>query len=163
VVKPVFHVVVVSDRVYSGEAVDVSGARAKEILCSRNYAVKAVTIVPNNPREIVRVLRSDRESTVFVFIGGTGVSPRDVTVDVLEALAWRRVPGFGEVFRLKSFEKAGYRGLLSRAELYLLSDGRVAVALPGSPDAVKLGLEILLEMVEHLLEEAWRFDEPHKV
>jgi len=154
--------VVVSDRVYYGEATDVSGVRAREILASKGYVVNALTTIPNNPREILRILRSDRDSRVFVFIGGTGLSPRDITVDTLESVAWRRIPGFGELFRLKSFEKKGYRGLLSRSEAFVLADGRVAVALPGSPEAVELGLEILLGMIDHLLEEVERFEGSHK-
>ena len=161
-VKPVFHIIVVSDRVYEGEAVDESGEKAREIIESRGYMVSGKTIVPNRYREILRAIWGDHKSNVLLFIGGTGPSPRDITVDVIESIAWRKVPGFGEFFRLKSFEKIGYRGLLSRSEAYVLGDGRVAVVLPGSIDAVVLGLEILLNMIEHLLEETTRFEGPHK-
>ncbi|MET1159872.1 MAG: MogA/MoaB family molybdenum cofactor biosynthesis protein [Thermoprotei archaeon] len=156
-----FYVVIVSDRVYSGEARDTSGELATRLISDRGYSVCGKTVIPNRERDIIRVIREIRECDVLVFIGGTGLSPRDVTVDTLESLSWRKIPGFGEYFRLKSFEGVGARGLLSRAEAYILGDGRVAVALPGSPGAVELGLGILLNMIEHLVQEVRRFEEPH--
>lgn len=157
-----FYIVVVSDQVFSGKKKDVSGEKACTIIESKGYVVRGKEVIPNNPREIIRVLRNVRDVNTIVFIGGTGYSPRDITIDVIEQLAWRKVSGFGELFRFESFKEIGYRGLLSRAETYVLSDGRIVVVLPGSPNAVSLGLEILLEMIEHLFEEVHRFDKPHK-
>ncbi len=157
-----FLVVVVSDRVYSGEAEDVSGARAVEIIRDKNYVVEDKIVVPNRFRDILKIIQSYRDVDVIVFIGGTGPSPRDVTVDAIESIAWRWIPGFGEYFRSESFKQIGYRGLLSRSELFLLGDGRAVLVLPGSPDAVVLGLNIFLEIVDHLLEEARRFEKPHR-
>lgn len=162
-VKPVFHIIVVSDHVYEGLEEDVSGEEARKTIESRGYRVLGKTVIPNKYREIIRVIRETREANTLLFLGGTGPSPRDITVDVLESIAWRKIPGFGEYFRLRSFEEIGYRGLLSRSELYILNDGRIAVALPGSTGAVKLGLEILLNVIEHLLEETTRFEGKHKI
>jgi len=156
-----FYIIVVSDRVYNGLAVDESGEMASRIIMDKGYVVRGKTVIPNNPREIVRILRSMMDVDVILFIGGTGLSPRDLTIDSLEAFAWRKIPGFGELFRLKSFETIGYRGLLSRAEAYVLVDGRVVVGIPGSVDAVKLALEILLGMIEHALKEIHRFEHEH--
>ncbi|MEM0380224.1 MAG: MogA/MoaB family molybdenum cofactor biosynthesis protein [Desulfurococcaceae archaeon] len=157
----VFHIIVVSDSIHSGERKDTSGDKALEILVKNGYKVSGKTIIPNNYREIIRVIRKLYDSNVLIFIGGTGPSPRDITIDVIEEIAWRKIPGFGEYFRLKSFEEIGYHGLLSRSELYILHDGRIVTVLPGSPKSVETGLRILLNIVEHLFEEIWRFDEPH--
>jgi molybdenum cofactor biosynthesis protein B len=82
-------------------------------------------------------------------------------VDVVSQVAWRHLPGFGELFRAKSFEVKGFRGILTRSELFILPDGRIAVCLPGSPGAVELGLNILLNIIDHLVEEVDRFEGQH--
>lgn len=156
-----FAIIVVSDRVTAGDD-DISGLKAKELIKKKGFQVDGIIYVGNNYRDIVKAIRSVKND-VLVFIGGTGLSPRDITVDVIEEHAWRKVPGFGEYFRLSTALKTGLRSLLSRAELYVLHDGRIAVALPGSPSAVEDGVPILLEIVEHALEEARRFEEKHKV
>ncbi|WP_448577201.1 MogA/MoaB family molybdenum cofactor biosynthesis protein [Thermosphaera sp.] len=155
------NIVVVSDRVYEGLAEDASGSLAKRIVEEKGFKVERFTVIPNSHREILRVLRS-ANSRVLIFIGGTGPGPRDITVDVISQVAWRHLPGFGELFRAKSFEAKGYRGVLTRSELFILHDGKIAVCLPGSPEAVELGLNILLNMIEHLVEEVDRFEGLHK-
>ena len=157
-----FKIVVVSDQVYEGKKRDVSGSIAERIIVSRGYNVCGKTVIPNSYKEIVRAIRSSNRCDVFLFIGGTGASPRDITVDVVRSLAWRHIPGYGEYFRLRSVNRTGLHGILSRAELYVLGDGRIAVVLPGSPDAVELGLEILFGIVEHLVEEVKRYEGPHQ-
>lgn len=156
-----FHIVVVSDRIAGGESIDVSGEKAVEYLASRGFKVSGKTVVGNSYRDIVRVLRESK-SRVILFIGGTGPSPRDITVDVLESLAWRELPGFGEAFRRLSSSTIGHRAILSRAGLYILPDGRITVALPGSIQALEVGLSILVDIVGHLAEEVDRFEGPHR-
>ncbi|MEM0112433.1 MAG: molybdopterin-binding protein [Fervidicoccaceae archaeon] len=151
----------VSDRVASGEAKDESGLLAKNILESSGYTVSTIKYISNSFREILRATREARDK-VLIYIGGTGPSPRDITVDVLESLAWRKLPGFGEFFRMRSLESAGYSALISRSELFILPDGKIAVVLPGSSNAVETGLDILKRILDHLLEEVERFEGPHK-
>ncbi len=157
-----FLVVVVSDSVYHGLKKDVSGESAVKTLRGRGYEVLDKVVIPNDPKEIIRVLRNYRGVDVYLFIGGTGPSPRDLTIDTLEDIAWRRIPGFGEFFRKLSFEEIGFRAIISRAELFILHSGEVAVALPGSKNAVETGLKILVEIIDHLIEETRRFHGEHK-
>lgn len=157
-----FSIIVVSDSVAKGVKKDTSGLKAKELIERKGHVVEETLVIGNNYRDIVRTIRYVK-SDILVFIGGTGLSPRDITTDVVEEHAWRKVPGFGEYFRLSTASKTGLRSLISRAGLYVLPDGRVAVVLPGSPDAVEDGLNILLEIVEHVLEEAGRFEGEHRV
>ncbi|MCY0868598.1 MAG: MogA/MoaB family molybdenum cofactor biosynthesis protein [Desulfurococcus sp.] len=156
-----FHVVVVSDRVARGEAVDTSGEKAVEYLSGRGYRVTGKTVVGNSYREILKAIR-EVKGRVLVLIGGTGPSPRDITVDVVESIAWRELPGFGEAFRRASFESIGARAIITRTGLYILHDGRVIVVLPGSPQAVETGLKILLDVINHVIEEVDRFEGPHR-
>ncbi|RLG89814.1 MAG: MogA/MoaB family molybdenum cofactor biosynthesis protein [Thermoprotei archaeon] len=160
--KPNFTIVVVSDSVYKGLKKDVSGEIAKNILEENGYIVIDKIIIPNSAKEIVKVIRTAK-SDILLFIGGTGPSPRDITIDTIEALAWRKIPGFGELFRYLSYKEIGFRGIISRSELYILPDGRITIVLPGSVNAVKLGLKIIIEIIDHLYEEAKRFEGEHKI
>jgi molybdenum cofactor biosynthesis protein B len=89
-----------------------------------------------------------------IFTGGTGVAPRDVTPDTVAPLLDRVIPGFGELFRLLSYQEIGSAALLSRA-LAGLASGRVVFVLPGSRGAVALAMErLLLPELAHLAGEA---------
>ena len=88
------------------------------------------------------------------FSGGTGVAPRDVTPENVEPLPERAVPGFGELFRMLSYEEIGAAALLSRA-LAGLVGGRVVFVIPGSRGAVRLAMEkLILPEIGHLAGEA---------
>jgi molybdenum cofactor biosynthesis protein B len=89
-----------------------------------------------------------------VFTGGTGVAPRDVTPETVEPLLERVIPGFGELFRMLSWQEVGSAALLSRA-LAGIAAGRVVFVLPGSRAAVELALEkLILPELGHLAAEA---------
>ncbi len=158
-----FSIIVVSDSVYNGSKEDVSGERARLILSQKGYKVLGKVVVPNDPKMIVKAVREASGITdALILIGGTGPSPRDITVDVVEKMAWRTLPGFGEVFRHESYKSVGYRSISSRAELFILYDGTPVTVLPGSPDAVETGLRILLSIIDHLVEEIRRYEGPHR-
>jgi molybdopterin biosynthesis enzyme MoaB len=75
--------------------------------------------------------------------GGTGFSPRDLTVEAVAPLFDRPVEGFGELFRLLSYQQVGAAAMLSRTAAGLVRD-RAVFLLPGSPKAVSLALEALI-------------------
>jgi len=157
-------IIVVSDTVYEGKKQDVSGEMARKILEDKGYVVVEKKIVPNRYREILRAINDLAGKTDFIVaIGGTGPSPRDITVDVIENIAWRKIPGYGEIFRIKSYEEIGMRGAISRAELYLLLDGTPVAITPGSTGAVKLALSLLTEIIDHLVEESHRYEGSHHI
>lgn len=88
--------------------------------------------------------------------GGTGIAPRDRTFDVLRRVLDSEIPGFGELFRMLSFEEIGPATMLSRA-LGGVLDGRVVLALPGSTKALRLALErIVLPEAGHLTSQVRR-------
>jgi molybdenum cofactor biosynthesis protein B len=87
---------------------------------------------------------------VVIVTGGTGVAPRDVTPEALRALGMRELPGYGEVFRARSFARVGAPALFSRACAGTLGQA-VVFALPGSPDACATALPVLLSGLHHLL------------
>jgi molybdenum cofactor biosynthesis protein B len=79
----------------------------------------------------------------LVITGGTGIAPRDRTIEVLAPLFDKTLDGFGEAFRRLSWDQIGANAILSRAAAGVVG-GRVVAALPGSLKAVRLGVEQLL-------------------
>ncbi len=136
---------------------DTGGALVSELLEGAGHPVVDRRIVPDEPAAIEAALaellrRADVRAVVFT--GGTGVAPRDRTPDAIEPLLDRVVPGFGELFRMLSYEDVGSAALLSRA-LAGLAKGRVVFVLPGSRGAVRLALEkLVLPELGHLAAEA---------
>jgi molybdenum cofactor biosynthesis protein B len=149
-------VIVVSDAVYEGSREDKSGAVAEKVLREKGYTLASKTIVPNNVYMIIEaVMNAVESSDAVVVIGGTGPSPRDQSVDAVEKIAWRLLPGFGELFRLKTFESKGIISVYTRAELFIVDKTPVAV-IPGSTDAVELGAGLLASALPHVIEELKR-------
>ncbi len=99
----------------------------------------------------------DRSDIEAIFItGGTGLSRRDQTIEAIRPMFEKELPGFGELFRLLSFQKIGPAAILSRATAGLV--GRIMVfALPGSPGAIQLAMEkLVLPELGHVIRESQR-------
>ena len=136
---------------------DTGGALVAELLGGAGHSVASRVIVPDEPEAIVAAAREALAAdgvAAVVLTGGTGVAPRDVTPESVEPLLERVIPGFGELFRMLSYEDIGSAALLSRA-LAGMAEGRVVFVLPGSRGAVRLALEkLILPELGHLAAEA---------
>ena len=136
---------------------DTGGALVQELLEQAGHRVAERSIVHDESDEIraaVERATSEGDVRAVVVTGGTGVAPRDVTPDTVEPLLERVIPGFGELFRMLSFEEIGSAALLSRA-LAGLRAGRVVFVIPGSRGAVRLALErLIVPELAHLAGEA---------
>ena len=136
---------------------DTGGQLVEELLRSAGQTVSGRRIVKDEPeaiREALLAALADPGSRAIVFTGGTGIAPRDVTPDTVEPLLERVIPGFGELFRMLSYEDIGSAALLSRA-LAGLSGGKVVFVIPGSRGAVRLALEkLIVPELGHLAGEA---------
>jgi molybdenum cofactor biosynthesis protein B len=138
---------------------DEGGRRIAEALEDAGHRVVDRALVRDEPAAIEDRLVAWLEAgevEVIVTTGGTGISLRDTTVEVVERLLGKRLEGFGELFRMLSHREIGAAAMLSRATAGLA--GRTAVfALPGSPAAVRLALdELILPELPHLLRELRR-------
>jgi molybdenum cofactor biosynthesis protein B len=140
-------------------ATDTSGAVIRELLTSAGHRVAGTSIVRDEPAEVARIVRDAcrRDDVQAVILtGGTGITSRDSTFEAVEALLDKRLPGFGELFRMLSFQEVGAAAMLSRAQMGLHAR-RIVVSLPGSPNACRLALErLLIPELGHLLREASR-------
>jgi molybdenum cofactor biosynthesis protein B len=136
---------------------DSGGALLETMLGEAGQPVTGRRIVPDDPvaiRSAFVEAIADEGVRAIVFTGGTGIAPRDVTPDTLEPELDRVVPGFGELFRMLSYEDIGSAAVLSRA-LAGLKQGKVVFVIPGSRGAVRLAMEkLILPELGHLAGEA---------
>jgi molybdenum cofactor biosynthesis protein B len=156
----VFAVLTVSDTRAASD--DASGRALREMAEAAGHRVTGSEIVPDDVaalRAAVRRLLALPGVDVVLVTGGTGFSPRDVTLDAIGPLFDQRIDGFGELFRHLSYQQVGAAAMLSRAAAGLIGD-RAVFLLPGSPKAVTLAMErlILLE-AGHLLGQVRRSSE----
>jgi len=135
---------------------DRSGQVARELIERGGHRVVEYRILPDEPAAIragvVEWLQRDDCDAVIVS-GGTGIARRDRTYEALAGLLEQRLDGFGELFRMLSFEQVGSAAMLSRA-VAGIARGKPLFALPGSPSAVELALaRLILPELGHLLAE----------
>ncbi len=139
---------------------DTAGPRARAMLVDGGHVVAHHALLPNDEaavRALVQQLAARGELDVVILTGGTGLGARDRTVEAVTPLFTRMVPGFGELFRLVSYqEQVGTAAMLSRAVAGCV-EGVLVVALPGSLAAVELALSrLLLPELRHLVHELRR-------
>jgi molybdenum cofactor biosynthesis protein B len=134
---------------------DESGRLLVELLVGAGLQHVRHVILKEEPRflqELVRTTGTDNAAEAIVVTGGTGISPRDRTVEALDEIFEKRLEGFGEAFRRLSWDSIGPRALLSRACAGVVHQMMI-YALPGSPKAVELGVkELVLPTIHHAVE-----------
>ncbi len=137
-------VVTVSDT--RNVSTDQSGRLMKELLASGGHDVLGYHIVKDDPTEVENLLRhalSRDDLEAILLTGGTGISPRDGTYEVVSRLLDKQISGFGEIFRYLSYQDIGSSAVMSRAQAGVAA-GKVVISLPGSRGAVDLGMRRLV-------------------
>lgn len=133
---------------------DKNGPWLRQRIEAGGHRLVDYRIVKDDPAQIGEVLEAllATEAQILLFNGGTGIAPRDNTFDALAGRLEKVMPGFGELFRMLSYEQVGAAAMLSRA-IAGVYRGRVIFSTPGSHNAVKLAWERLIEPeLQHL---AW--------
>ena len=138
---------------------DTSGQLIRKLVTDAGHQVVGSSIVRDEPKDVQRVIReacaNDAVRAVLV-TGGTGVTSRDSTYEAIEAMLDKRLPGFGELFRMLSYQEIGSAAMMSRAQLGVHAR-RIVVSMPGSPNACRLALEkLVIPELSHLIREASR-------
>ena len=125
---------------------DGGGRAIRELLEADGHSVTGHAIVRDEPTQVAAVVRAqlaDARTQVIVTTGGTGITSRDGTFEAIDALLEKRLDGFGELFRMLSFQEIGPAAMMSRATAGTV--GRKAIfVLPGSPNAVRLAMTRLI-------------------
>ncbi|MCW5875667.1 MAG: molybdenum cofactor biosynthesis protein MoaB [Anaerolineales bacterium] len=147
-----FAIVTVSDS--RTPETDTNGDYLRAEIERLGHHLVAYQVVKDEAEQIGQLLGqlAGGEAQVLLFNGGTGISRRDTTYDVLSQALEKTLPGFGEIFRMLSWEQVGAAAMLSRATAGVYR-GKLVISTPGSPAAVQLAWEKLIAPeVEHL---AW--------
>ena len=151
------YVVTISDT--RTEDTDTGGRAIIELLTAAGHRLVGRAIVKDDPemiRGILERLLANPDVQVVITTGGTGITSRDSTYEAVSGLLDKRLDGFGELFRMLSYQEIGAAAMMSRASAGLAS-GRILVSLPGSEAAVRLAMDkLLLPELGHLVREATR-------
>lgn len=133
---------------------DASGARIRQLLEESGHEVVSYQIIPDDPAVFSPTLeKAIAEADVILTNGGTGISRRDQTIDAVVRLLELPLPGFGELFRMLSWEQIGSGAMLSRA-VGGITRGKLVFSMPGSTAAVELAMtRLILPELGHLLSE----------
>jgi molybdopterin adenylyltransferase len=137
---------------------DASGRTIVELLSAKGHVVAGRHLVPDDPDRLRALLDGLLDSPVEVVLttGGTGITARDGTYEVVSQLLEKTLDGFGELFRVLSYQEIGAAAMLSRA-CAGLARRRIVIAMPGSQAAVRLAMEkLVLPEIGHLVREARR-------
>jgi len=138
---------------------DTSGQLIRKLLMDAGHQVVGSAIVRDEPKDVQRIIReacANDEVRAVLVTGGTGITSRDSTYEAIEAMLDKRLPGFGELFRMLSFEEIGAAAMMSRAQLGVHAR-RIVVSMPGSPNACRLALEkLIIPELSHLIREVSR-------
>ena len=138
---------------------DTSGIAIAELLEGNGHEVSGRSIVRDDPEAIRSALQEQLDGSsahVIITTGGTGITSRDSTYEVVCNLLEKRLDGFGELFRMLSYQEIGPSAMLSRA-CAGTAMGKIIVSLPGSENAVRLAMSrLLLPELGHLVRELSR-------
>ncbi len=139
-------------------ATDKGGQLIRDMLSEAGHNVDDYLIVKDEPPHIERAIKgwlSDQFDVIFT-TGGTGISSRDTTIEVVDRLLDKHLEGFGELFRMVSFEDIGPAAMLSRATAGLAGE-TLLFAMPGSTNAVRTAMEkLIVPELPHLIWERRR-------
>lgn len=133
---------------------DASGDIIERLAVNTGHQIEGRKLISDSKtmiRKTAKQALSSRKVDALIITGGTGLSPRDVTIDSIAPLVDKEIPGFGELFRKLSFDSIGSPAMLSRAAAGL-ARGKAVFCLPGSPDAVQTAMEkLILPELGHVL------------
>ena len=159
-----FRLVTVSSSRYKlkrngSEYTDESGDLAQRMILEAGHKVDTKRLLPDEKKQIEGAVQDFLGSgaDALVFIGGTGVSPDDVTVEAVAPFLEKELTGFGELLRNISFQTIGSAALLTRATAGTVK-GKLIVCLPGSPGAVETALRSFMAEFPHIVSVAGGFD-----
>ncbi len=151
-----FAVITLSDSKYidylENKTTDLSGNLIIDRLKDENKMV-FYTVIPDDAELLESTINDIIEETpaqIILTTGGTGIGSRDITIETLQPLFEKEITGFGEIFRHESYKEIGAGAILSRATAGVFR-GILIVSMPGSPNAVETGLNIISSEIGHLV------------
>jgi molybdenum cofactor biosynthesis protein B len=148
-------VLTVSDTRTAGN--DTSGAAICDLLKAAGHHVAGKAIVKDDPARVAELVRQQAviaDVDANITTGGTGLTSRDSTFEAIDALLTKRLPGFGVLFRMMSYQEIGSAAMMSRACAGTIGPV-VVISLPGSEKAVHLAMtKLVIPELSHLVQQA---------
>ncbi len=143
-------VITLSDSRKSKKA-DLSGEYISKEIEAR-YTLSKRSLIPDEKDDLINAIEEMVSDNIDVILttGGTGLDSRDITVETVEKLFEKKLDGFGEIFRMKSYDEIGSAALLSRATAGIYKKS-IIFSMPGSPNAVKTALDIIIDELPHFV------------
>jgi len=139
------------------DATDTSGAAIIELLKEAGHDIAGKAIEPDEPLRVAELVRQQAaigDVDAIITSGGTGLTSRDSTFEAIDALLTKRLPGFGELFRMLSYQDIGSAAMMSRACAGTFGNV-VVISLPGSEKAVRLAMtKLVIPELTHLVQQA---------
>lgn len=136
---------------------DTSGLAIIELLKAAGHHVAGKAIEKDDPARVAELVRQQAviaDVDAIITTGGTGLTSRDSTFEAIDALLTKRLPGFGELFRMLSYQEIGSAAMMSRACAGTI-DRVVVISLPGSEKAVRLAMtKLVIPELAHLVQQA---------
>jgi molybdenum cofactor biosynthesis protein B len=136
---------------------DRGGQMLEESLAAAGHTIARREIVPDDPNRIRSLIEELADATALdaiLITGGTGIAARDQTYETVSGLLTKTLPGYGELFRMLSYEDIGPAAILSRTIGGVIGQV-VLLTMPGSPAAVRLALDkLILPELAHVVYEA---------
>jgi molybdopterin adenylyltransferase len=133
---------------------DKSGDLIQKLLEGNGHTVLVRKVIPDSRnvlRATLRELQRDKKINAIITTGGTGLAPRDVTIEAVQGMLDKELPGFNSLFMLLSYSQVKSAAMLSRALAGTIK-GKILFCLPGSPKACKLAMEsLILPELGHML------------
>jgi molybdenum cofactor biosynthesis protein B len=139
---------------------DTSGRAIRELLEGAGHRVTGHAIVRDEPQQVIGLisgtLLDDARTQAIITTGGTGITSRDGTFEAVDALLEKRLVGFGELFRMLSFQEIGAAAMMSRATAGT-ARGKAIFVLPGSENAVRLAMtRLIVPELPHVIQQVSR-------
>ena len=135
---------------------DTSGLAIRDLLVTAGHQAVGYSIVRDEPAQVTQAVREQLGNAgvqVVITTGGTGITSRDGTFEAIDTLLEKRLDGFGELFRMLSFQEIGAAAMLSRA-LAGTAKGKAIFVLPGSEHGVRLAMtKLILPELGHVLQQ----------
>jgi molybdenum cofactor biosynthesis protein B len=136
---------------------DSSGDLIVQTLKKAGHGIVSRVLVPDDERmikEAVEEVLQNESVAAVVVCGGTGIAPKDITIETVTPMLRKLLPGFGELFRKLSYDSMGSAAILSRA-VAGIANGKVVFCIPGSANAVRLCLDkLILPEAGHIMKHA---------
>lgn len=146
-------ILTISDKGWRGEREDLSGPEIRRLISGLPARVEAYEVIPDEEEIILQKLldyADGKKLDLILTTGGTGLSPRDVTPEATRRVLHKEIPGMAEAMRVQAM-KITPLAMLSRATAGIRGQSLI-LNLPGSPQAVRENLAVILPVLKHALE-----------